>query len=116
MKIIIQPNNFEITDSIKEFIFTKFQLLTKIIHHNESECLITLGKISAHHKQGDIFKVSVRVKNNKDIFQIEEIHEDIYAAIDIAKDTMERAIVVGRERKRSVFRKAAIKFKQLLQR
>jgi ribosomal subunit interface protein len=114
MKINIQANNFELTDTIKDFVFSKFKLLTKILHGQNTECLVTLGLITKHRKQGEIYKVSVRAKNDKDIFQIEETHEDLYAAVDVAKDTIERAIVTGSEKKRSLFRRTAAKFKQLL--
>jgi ribosomal subunit interface protein len=114
MKINIQPNNFEVTPPIRDFVFTKFGLLTKIIHGNNAECLVILGRTNNHHKQGEIYKVSVRVKNGKDIFQIEETHEDLYAGIDVAKDMIERAIVSGSQKKRSIFRRAALRFKKLL--
>lgn len=114
MKINIQPNNFEVTPTIRDFVFTKFELLTKVVHASDAECLVTLGRTTNHHKQGEVYKVSVRVKNGKDIFQIEETNEDLYAAIDVAKDTIERAVVSGSQKKRSIFRKAALKFKQLL--
>lgn len=114
MKINIQPNNFEVTETIRDFVFTKFGLLTKVVHGENAECLITLGRTTNHHKQGEVYKVSVRVKNGTNIFQIEEVNEDLYAGIDIAKDTIERAIVTGSQKKRSIFRKAAAKFKQLL--
>jgi ribosomal subunit interface protein len=116
MKITIQPNNFEVTPTIRDFVFTKFGLLTKIVHGEDAECQITLGRTNNHHKQGEIYKVSVRVKNGKDVFQIEEVHEDLYAGIDIAKDMIERTIVSGSQKKRSLFRRAASKFKKLLRR
>ncbi len=116
MKITIQPNNFELTNTIQDFVFSKFGLLTKIIHGEHAECHITLGRTNNHHKQGDVYKVSVRVKNGKDVFQIEEVHEDLYAGIDIAKDTMERTLVSGSQKRRSIFRRAASRFKQLLKR
>ncbi len=115
MKIHIQPNNFELTDTIKDFVFNKFGLLTKVAH-GDAECFVTLGRTTHHHKQGEVYKVSVRVRNGKDTFQIEEIHEDLYAGIDVAKDIMERTIVTGSQKKRSIFRRAALKFKQLLKR
>jgi len=114
MKINIQPNNLELTDTIKDFVFNKFELLTKILHGENAECLVTLGRTTKHHKQGEVYKVSVRAKNGKDVFQVEETNEDLYAAIDVAKDTIERAIVTGSQKKRSLFRRAATKFKQLL--
>lgn len=114
MKINIQLNNFELTDTIKNFVFDKFQILTKVLHEDNAECLVAIGRTNNHHKNGEVYKVSVRVKNGKNIFQIEETNEDLYAAIDVAKDLMERSIVTGSQKRRSIFRRAAVKFKQLL--
>lgn len=117
MKFHIQSyNNFEITDTIHQFAIDKFSALQKFIHDDTVNCFVTLGRITNHHKQGEVYKVSIQVKTARDTFQAEEINEDLYAAIDILKDTIERSIVTGSQKKRSIFKKAALKFKDLIKR
>jgi ribosomal subunit interface protein len=115
MKLYIQSyNNFEITDTIDQFVKSKFSLLKKIIHDDSSECFVSLGRTTNHQKQGEVYRVFVELKKGKENFQVEENHEDLYAAIDIAKDTIEYKVTSRSQKKRSVFKKAAVAFKNLL--
>lgn len=115
MKLHIQSyNGFDITDTIRQFALNKFSSLTKVIHGQHAECFVTLGRVTHHHKQGDVYKVSVQVKNGKENFQKEETHHDLYAAIDVAKDSIEHTIVNKSQKKRSLIRRTASLFKNLL--
>lgn len=115
MKLHIQSyNGFDITDTIRQFAVNKFALLEKVVHSPNAECFVTLGRVTHHHKQGDVYKVSVQVKNGKENFQKEETHHDLYAAIDVAKDTIEYSIVNKSQKKRSLIRRTASLFKNLL--
>lgn len=115
MKLHIQSyNGFDITDTIRQFALDKFSVLEKVVHGPNAECFVGLGRVTNHHKQGDVYKVSVQIKNGKENFQIEETHHDLYAGIDVAKDTMEHSIVNKLQKKRSLIRRTASLFKNLL--
>jgi len=86
MKITIRGDKVTITKSIKEYITDKLSKLDKYFDNLKNEC-----------------KVIVRVRNNAQIIEVtvptsrftlraEEAHQDLYAAVDLVVDKLERQI------------------------
>ena len=116
MNIQIQTINLDMTDALRDFVHSKFLNITRIIADESILCVVDLERTTNHHKQGEVYKVSARIRTPQDTFQIENTQEDLYAAIDLTKDDMERLIVNNSKKKRSVFRRAAARFKKLIKR
>lgn len=85
MKTIIRGNNIEVTDSIKNYIDEKLSKMDKYFKNPESveaKVLISVNGIDQ--------KVEVTINESKYFIRAEEINEDLYAAIDIVSDKLER--------------------------
>jgi len=53
---------------------------------------LDLAYTSRHHQKGDVYAVKANLHIPGRTFQVEETAEDLYAAIDVAKDTLHRAL------------------------
>ena len=85
MKYIVRGNNVEVTDSIKSYIEDKLSKMDKYFKNpdnTEAKVLISVNGIDQ--------KVEVTINESKYFIRAEEIHSDLYAAIDIVSDKLER--------------------------
>lgn len=88
MKIIISGKQIKLTDGIKTYIEKKFGKLEKFLSP-ESEVRVT---VSANKKEKQ--KVEVTLDNiNGHVVRAEDVQEDLYAAIDLVCDKLNRQIV-----------------------
>lgn len=87
MKYIIRGNNIEVTDSIKSYIEEKLSKMDKYFknpENTEAKVLISVNGIDQ--------KVEVTINESKYFIRGEEINNDLYAAIDIVVDKLERQV------------------------
>ena len=85
MKNIIRGNNIEVTDSIKNYIEDKISRMDKYFkdaNNIESKVVISVNGVDQ--------KVEVTINDNKYFIRAEEVNNDLYAAIDIVIDKLER--------------------------
>lgn len=87
MKLNIHGNKVEITDSIKEYIKTKLMRLDR--YFEDTDSLEATIKIRI---RGTEQIIEVTVPTNKFTLRAEESHKDLYAAIDLVVDKLERQI------------------------
>lgn len=87
MKYNIRGSKLEVTDSIRNYIETKLNRLEKYFE-NASE--ITANVLIK--TQGINQKVEVTIPIKKIVLRSEELHKDLYAAIDLVTDKLERQI------------------------
>lgn len=88
MKINIRGEKIKITDAIDDFVNEKLNKLNKYFENTEELTAKVLVKI-----RKDGHKVEVTIPFNKYILRVEEKQEDVYAAIDVAIDKLERQII-----------------------
>ena len=89
MKVITRAanNNFVITDAIKEHIDLKVGSLAKFLPANEAlEARVNIKIYDV------IQKVEVTIPGKQFILRAEEEHTDLYAAVDLVIDKLERQI------------------------
>lgn len=88
MKIIISGKKIRLTDAITEYINKKFGRLEKLLDP-EAELRVT---VSANKKRRQ--KVEVTLDNiNGQIVRAEEVQDDLYSAIDLVCDKLNRQVV-----------------------
>ena len=87
MKFNIRGSKLEVTDAIKNYIETKLQRLEKYFENNDEIVANVLIKT-----QGLEQKVEVTIPVKKLILRSEEAQKDLYAAIDLVTDKLERQI------------------------
>lgn len=88
MKIVTRAaNNFAITDAIREHIELKVGSLSKFLPANEElEARVNIKIYDV------IQKVEVTIPGKQFILRAEEEHTDLYAAVDLVIDKLERQI------------------------
>ena len=118
MNIKIRSTNFDITQAINDYIHKKLSLLEKFLPANEQTlCEIEIGRTTLHHKSGDIFRAEVNITQpgRKQVYAVTE-ESDLYSAIDIVRDEAERVIISQKEKHNTLFRRGAVRVKELMKR
>lgn len=115
MNIKIRSTNFELTSAINDYINKKISSLQKFLPADNILCEVEIGRTTTHHKSGDIFRAEVNIveSGNNQIYAVAE-ETDLYSAIDIVRDEAEREIVSRKNKRNTLFRRGAVKIKNLM--
>ena len=87
MKYNIRGNKIEVTDAINDYITSKLSKMEKYLDDNdevEAKALIST--------KGKDQKVEVTIWSGKYNIRAEETHQDLYAAIDLVVDKLEKQL------------------------
>lgn len=86
MKFNIHGKNIEVTDAIRGYIESKIGRLDKYFKDTDLEAVVNL------RVRGKEQIVEVTIPANKMVLRAEEKHNDLYAAVDLVSDKLERQI------------------------
>ena len=92
MNLNITGRHVEVTPAIREYVTSK---LDRVIRHFDNVTSVTV--ILSVEKLKQKAEVTVHL-SGKDIF-VESIDEDLYAAVDILADKLDRQIIKHKEKK-----------------
>jgi putative sigma-54 modulation protein len=118
MNINIKAKNIELTDAIKNYVEKRAVSLEKFIHDDPENILaeIEVGKISRHHKSGDIFCAEMTLSfKGKTINVIAETN-DLYASIDEIRAKAERECTTLKDKELTLVKRGSAKIKKILHR
>ena len=87
MEILIRGDKLKVTEAINDYVVEKLKRLEKYIEGNENVRANVVIKVKNHEQ-----KVEVTIPLKKFILRAEETQEDVYAAIDVIVDKIERQI------------------------
>lgn len=87
MEILVRGDKIAVTKAINDYITEKISKLEKYIDNAESVRANVVIKVKNHEQ-----KVEVTIPLKKFILRAEETQEDVYAAIDVIIDKIERQI------------------------
>ena len=87
MKFIIHGRKVEVTDAIRSYIEAKIGRLDKYLESPDDVTATVVAKVRGKEQ---IIEVTIPLKSV--LLRSEESHDDLYAAIDIASDKLERQI------------------------
>jgi len=87
MEILVRGDKIAVTEAINNYITEKISKLEKYIDNSENVRANVVIKVKNHEQ-----KVEVTIPLKKFILRAEETQEDVYAAIDVIIDKMERQI------------------------
>lgn len=94
----IQATNMELTDAIREFVTEKVMGLERFAKRfDPCDVAIEVGKTSERHNKGDIYFAEITVAIPSDTIRTHVEKDDLYAAIDEAKDGVKRQFVEKKE-------------------
>lgn len=98
MEVVIRGENVEVTEAISGFAEEKIERIAKFFKDEEVEANILLKILKVGQK------AEITINYKKIVFRSEEIQDDIYAAIDVAVDKLERQIKKNKSRLQTINR------------
>jgi putative sigma-54 modulation protein len=115
MKINFKATNLQLTAEISDYCRDKLNHLDKFIPADESVFMdVELGKTTQHHKHGEIFRAEVNFHTASRHFRAEAVAEDLYAAIDEAKDELSAEVKRYQKKRGALVRRGGRMIKNLL--
>ncbi|MEK7662040.1 MAG: ribosome-associated translation inhibitor RaiA [Patescibacteria group bacterium] len=116
MQIRIQATNLELTAAIEEYVRRRLLPLERFLGGDNqiARADVEIGLITRHHKQGNVFRAEVSIHTPRQNFRASSEADDLYAAIDDVKEEVEREIVSGKDKSRTLFRRGAFIVKDIL--
>ncbi len=116
MRINIKATNLELTNAISDYVEKRVASLEKFVDKNDESAIaqVEVGKSTKHHQSGDIFRAEINLHiAGKDLRAVAE-KDNLYSAIDEAKDEMTREITSHKDRKRTLIRRGGARIKDFL--
>ncbi len=119
MQINLQGKNIEITESIKDHVLkivTNLEKLLSGIEERGGEVIVhfEVAKTTNHHKGGSFFHADCRINIDGREFYSSADEEDLYAAVDIVKESLFREINKDKDRKQTLFKRGASSVKKMM--
>lgn len=87
MKYNIRGEKIKITAAIRDYVVDKVGRLNKYFNDSDDVIANVLVKV-----RGNDEIIEVTIPSNKFVLRAEEVHNDLYAAIDLVTDKLERQI------------------------
>ena len=103
MKIDIEATDFELTESLRDYIEEKIGKLGKFLKSFDEGSVsarVEVGRVSKHHKSGDVYRAEANVRFPGGLIRAEHVGDDVRVAINKVKDKLKREI---KERKRTAY-------------
>ncbi|HUC88956.1 MAG TPA: ribosome-associated translation inhibitor RaiA [Candidatus Paceibacterota bacterium] len=114
MNINIKATNMELTGAISDYVNKRLASIEKFAKEHELSGHVEVEKTTNHHKQGDVFKAEFDINlKGENFFTVSE-KDDLYAAIDDAKEEISRMIISQKDRKQTLFKRGAASVKKML--
>jgi ribosomal subunit interface protein len=116
MNINIKATNFSLTDAINDYVGKRLDKIAKMVQDDPSaKCDIELGRTTAHHNKGDIFRAEIHIVGASGLNTYAAIErEDLYAAVDEVRDAIVRDLTSTRKKQTSRIRRGGARIKQII--
>jgi ribosomal subunit interface protein len=119
MQINLQSKNFDITESVRDYVLKRVTNLEKLlsrIEENGGDVMVNfeVGKSTKHHKSGEVFHADCFININGNKFYASSDKEDVYQSIDEIKDSLFNDIQKNKDRKQTLFKRGALSIKKML--
>ena len=114
MNIMIKATNIELTPVIKEYVEKRMEAISKFLPDSDTVVRVEVGKTTNHHKHGDFFKAEIDIMLGGYKFFAVSVKEDLYAAIDDAKEEIVRELTHSKDKEEGLFRRGARSIKKLM--
>ena len=114
MNINIKATKTEMTDAIHDYVMSKLDRLEKFAKGGDVNGYVEIGKTTNHHNKGDVYKAEFDLTFNGENFFAQAETEDIFSAIDGAKEELMRKITHTKDRKQTLFKRGAKSVKKML--
>ncbi|MCI0619825.1 ribosome-associated translation inhibitor RaiA [Candidatus Wolfebacteria bacterium] len=114
----IKATNIELTPAIRAYVEEKVVMLGKLIDPNDTiaRADVEVGQTTKHHQSGDIFRAEINLHIAGADLRTESEREDLYAAIDEAKDELMRQLRKEKTKRTDLVRRGGLALKRMLHR
>lgn len=112
-----KAKNIDLTDSIKQYAEDKISMLEKYIDIESDTNIfaeLEIGKEVSDQHSGDIFISILNLEIGGELYRVESETDNLYAAIDEVKDEATRVLRKGKNKKRDLVRRGALKIKNMV--
>ncbi len=115
MKTNVKATQMELTSAISEYLSKRLSALDKFVDPTDDSvmCYVEVGKVSQHHKSGDVFRAEINLHVGGKSFRAEAQESDLYAAIDVVKDEMLSELRNNKTKRLSLLRRGGQKIKNM---
>lgn len=117
--IKIKTTGIDLTPAIEDYVHKKIDSLKKFFQHYAEESgellfEIEIGKTTEHHRKGDVYRAEINFNSDSTHVRAEATRDDIYAALDEAKDEMSRELRRNKRKAIHLLKRGGAMFKKLL--
>lgn len=90
----IRGVHIELTDALRSYIEEKMGSLEKLCEgYSPCDVALEVGKTTTGQQKGDIWKAEATMVIPGHTLRVERVTDDLYAAIDLAKDALKQQLV-----------------------
>ena len=116
MKINIKTTNIELTEALSDYVDQKIGQMEKFIEPNDDSvlCDVEIGTTTKHHQSGKIFRAEINLRVSGKNFRAVSEKEDLYVAINDAKEEIIETIKTSKTKQRTRLRRGSEKIKKIL--
>jgi len=116
MNISIKATGIEMTPAIHDYVTEKIGSVERFISADRNTIMaaVEIGKTTNHHKLGDLFRAEINLDYPGTQLRVEVEEEDLYAAIDEAKDDLAEEIKTIGKKKMTLLKRGGRLIKNLL--
>ena len=114
----VTGTNFDLTSELEAYVSDKLHALEKFTHHFDfkSHDLIfevEVERTTNHHEKGDLYRAEINFTSGP-LLRSEATDENMYLAVDSARDKMQRLMTEDANKHSGFFRKGRRMLKKLL--
>ena len=115
MNTNIKTTGVTLSPSISDYVTKRLKKIEKLLDKDTAvQCDIELGRASGHHHKGEIFKAEIHVVGSGKNCYASSEKEDLYAAIDDARDEILRELKAAKGKRISIIRRSGARVKNMI--
>ncbi len=117
LNISFKATQFEITPAIRAYAEEKVRMIERLLDARDTDARadVELEQTTRHHQSGPIFRAEINLHTARLTLRTEAQQEDLYAAIDVAKDELVEELRRSKDKKTSMMRRGGRMFKDVMQ-
>jgi putative sigma-54 modulation protein len=111
----VNSTNMDLTDAISDYLDKKISGLDKFVHSiDDAIARIEVGRTTNHHHKGEVFRAEINLEYSDHKFRAVAEADDLYKAIDMAKEEMANEITKSTRKTRHLLKRGKQKIKELI--
>ena len=113
-QLAIRGTNMGITGAIREYVEKKATSIERFVRTQTGLLSVDVGKTTNHHKHGAVYRAELRLSLGKTKHYAVSEKEDLYAAIDDAREELVGQLTTKKDKTITLFKKGSQKIKDLI--